>query len=452
MIDKISINGTMYAVTPVPEGEQPSGSTVTVDGVTYLIGTAITAPAEMAQQAIEKIQVNGVLYDIADVEAVVAEKNRATEAERMLRDAINTNANNLAETEKNIANQLFATPAADKVTITGRNKQSMRLNFEADIPAATTETAGVMTAEDKKMVNASIKNIDVSPNAGDVELDLEDNAERTFHVVFPEATAEHAGVMTAKDKKTIDSLETAIAEGEKRALRRLFIAAGAEYNDSSADKTKTAPWGETVIHKAGHYYLNGLGDITEEQMMRIYNRGHFNDSDKTPFGYGTAGSPNAIRTNLTRVGLWNASIEGSYLCISNTTIEILALHVSTNDTSTCAVYFQNISSAFDGATKLSIIDIRAMLSCDVWYTSAFNKCYELREVRIRNLKSNLNFKDSSKISKASILFAIQNSQPSSAITITLHPDAYARLNPDLEDNADIKSALEAQPLITLASA
>ena len=36
-------------------------------------------------------------------------------------------------------------------------------------------------------------------------------------------------------------------------LRPLFIAAGAEYNDSGADKTKTAPWGETVTHKAGHY-------------------------------------------------------------------------------------------------------------------------------------------------------------------------------------------------------
>ena len=201
MIDRISINGTMYAVTPVPEGEQPSGSTVTVDGVTYLIGTAITAPAEMAQQAIEKIQVNGVLYDIADVEAVKAETLRATEAERMLVDAINTNANNLAETEKNIANQLVVTPAADKVAITGCNEQSMRLNFGADIPAATAEKAGVMSAEDKKNVNASIKNIDVSPNSGDVELDLEDNTGRVLHVVFPEATSERAGVMTAEDKK-----------------------------------------------------------------------------------------------------------------------------------------------------------------------------------------------------------------------------------------------------------
>lgn len=152
MIDKISINGTMYAVTPVPEGEQPSGSTVTVDGVTYLIGTAITAPAEMAQQAIEKIQVNGVLYDIADVEAVEAERIRATEAERML-------ANNLTEAKKDIANQLIVTPVAGNVAITGRNMQSMRINFSADIPAATTDKAGVMSAEDKVQLKTNTKKI-----------------------------------------------------------------------------------------------------------------------------------------------------------------------------------------------------------------------------------------------------------------------------------------------------
>ena len=69
---------------------------------------------------------------------------------RVSPDTINQQANaDLTETNKNIANQLLATSAADKVTITGRNEQSMRINFEGDIPAATTEKAGVMSAEDK---------------------------------------------------------------------------------------------------------------------------------------------------------------------------------------------------------------------------------------------------------------------------------------------------------------
>ena len=43
---------------------------------------------------------------------------------------------------------------------------------------------------------------------------------------------------------------------------------------------------------------------------------------------------------------------------------------------------------------------------------------------------------------------ISKSTTASAITITLHPDAYARL----ADDAEIIAALEAKPLISLVSA
>ena len=221
MIKKININGVEYAVTPVTEGEAANGVTVKVDGVTYLLGEPIVAPAASSgSQAIEKVQVNGVVYDIADVEGVEAEIARATEAEGSLGirisrvgETVNKTNTDLTETKKDIANQLFAASTADKVNITGRNEQSMRINFSADIPAATTEKAGVMSAEDKKKVNASIKDIVVNPNVDDVELDLEDNTEKTSHVVFPAATAERAGVMAAADKEKLDNLsEGGVAE------------------------------------------------------------------------------------------------------------------------------------------------------------------------------------------------------------------------------------------------
>lgn len=60
---------------------------------------------------------------------------------------------NLAETKKDIANQLIVTPTANNVGVAGRNEQSMRINFSANIPAATTEKAGVMMATDKKKLN-----------------------------------------------------------------------------------------------------------------------------------------------------------------------------------------------------------------------------------------------------------------------------------------------------------
>ena len=47
-----------------------------------------------------------------------------------------------------------------------------------------------------------------------------------------------------------------------------------------------------------------------------------------------------------------------------------------------------------------------------------------------------------------IKYAIVNANPSSAISVTLHHDAYARL----ADDAEIVAALEAQPLVSLVSA
>lgn len=246
---------------------------------------------------------------------------------------------------------------------------------------------------------------------------------------------------------TAQKLSSDVREKVDNPLRPFYIAAGAEYNDSGADKTKTAPWGETVTHKAGHYYLNGLGDITETQMRYIYNRGHFNDKDISPLGYSATGRVNAIRTNLPRVGMWNASLQ-SYLCVSNKTIEVVNLHtIRGTETDTCAINFDNTDSIFADSHKLSVVDVRCLLVGN-WLSSSFKNCSSLQEVRVRNLKNNIIFAQSPLLSKATVLYMIQNASPTSAITITLHPDAYARL----ADDADIVAALEAQPFISLVSA
>ena len=172
MIEKININGVEYAVTPVTEGESTNGVTVKVDGVTYLLGEPIVSPvvapaASAGSQAIEKVQVNGALYDIADVEGVEAEAQRATEAESSLgihisqvEETVNKTNADIAETKKNIASSLHASSVADSVNITGKSDVG-RTTFSAEIPAATTEKAGVMSAEDKKNLNYSTQRLEL---------------------------------------------------------------------------------------------------------------------------------------------------------------------------------------------------------------------------------------------------------------------------------------------------
>ena len=116
MIENININGVVYDATPVEEGQLANGRTMTVDGVTYLLTEQPQAIAEpqAATSAIEKVNVNGVVYDIRDVEDVAAENARAMAAEQELEEKID------------------------------------------NIPHATTENAGLMSAEDKKKVDAAI--------------------------------------------------------------------------------------------------------------------------------------------------------------------------------------------------------------------------------------------------------------------------------------------------------
>lgn len=241
---------------------------------------------------------------------------------------------------------------------------------------------------------------------------------------------------------TAQKLSTDVREKVNNPLRPLFIAAGAVYNDTGADKTKTAPWGETVTHKAGHYYLNGLGDITEEQMMDIYNAPH-----NALYEQAYAEMQN-IRTLLfcgcsSSVGL-NSCINALFLNCSN-------LEVIGNNSG--FFYFSSsvstIKNLFKRCKKLRIVAVKPFYVNNTTFdSSVFSECSSLEYIRLDRLHFSLSLADCSNITKDSVLYIIQKAIPTSAITITLHPDAYARLAND----ADIVAALEAQPLVSLVSA
>lgn len=239
---------------------------------------------------------------------------------------------------------------------------------------------------------------------------------------------------------TAQKLSDDVREKVDNPLRPLFIAAGAEYNDTGADKTKAAPWGETVTHKAGHYYLNGLGDITEEQMMAIYNAGKIS-STKVPFFYE---KNKRIRTALKGAvrGVSGDKVNMWYLCNSCENIVVF-------DCFQGEVIVSSLHAAFISCTNLryimTVFNVANVVQSDL---AAFGYCNALVNVKLKALMSSLDLKWSPNINKESVLYIIQNATPTSAIAITLYPDAYARL----ADDADIVAALEAQPLISLVSA
>lgn len=390
-----------------------------------------------------------------------AEVNRATKKEQEIENKLDDEIERSVAAEGEINQNTIAADSLGCSTTT----DDISLEFETldgnssgsvTIPAATTSTAGVMSAADKEKLDSLSQGGDITAVPTDVvieeiEPNLVSTAIRKTPQVLTDSEKEIArgNIGAADAMETSIAITTAIEKGRQLALRALYVAAGAEYNDSGIDKTKTAPWGETVTHKAGHYYLNGLGDITEKQMLAIYNRGVFNDSEKAPFGNAPISRLNNIRTNLCRVGMWNGVLS-SYLCISNKTIEVVNLHItnSNNVTDSCFVSFSDTESLFKDASNLSVIDTRCILKSATWKNTTFTGCKKLKELKITSLGNNIVFKDSPLLSKATVLYMIQKSTTTSTITIILHADAYARLAND----ADIVAALEAKPLVTLVSA
>lgn len=241
---------------------------------------------------------------------------------------------------------------------------------------------------------------------------------------------------------TAEKLSKDVRTKIENPLRPLFIVAGAEYNDTGADKTKTAPWGETVVHKAGHYYLNGLGDITEEDMLKIYYAGRINSTVPVAF-YRNLPIRTNLRTSLS--GTEGKVINFYYLCNAASKLQVF------NNTVSEKTSLNSMHAAFANCTALThiipVLIVKEITSINE-INGAFMNCSALLLCKVQGLKCSLSFGYSSLISKDSILYAVQTASPASAITITLHPDAYARL----VDDADIIAALAEQPLVSLVCA
>ena len=240
---------------------------------------------------------------------------------------------------------------------------------------------------------------------------------------------------------TVQKLSNDVREKVENPLRLLFIAAGAEYNDSGADKSKTAPWGETVTHKAGHYYLNGLGDITERQMMDIYNAPH------NAFYEQAYADLRNIRTVFFSAGSQTSGLTSSpnAIFVGCKELETIVGHG--------VLYFSpnsgTVKNLFRGCSKLKHIYLTAFYGQYVKIEdTVFKGCTSLVTVKIERLEQSISLVDSPLIGKDSVLYIVNKAKPSAAMTITLHADAYARL----ADDADVVAALEAQPFISLVSA
>lgn len=239
---------------------------------------------------------------------------------------------------------------------------------------------------------------------------------------------------TSPAKKLCNDIYDYASKLSSGTLRDLYVSAGAKYNEAT-----------------GFYELNGLTDITEEEMRKIYLL-YITNSSQSQHLVSWLSYPNNFRTNIAPRMYYAPNIQNSI--DGNSVLEVLVLSAS-------SLYIQSLAATAHG----SFPKLRRVIGYWVYasnnpssynfdYGQPFQNCPLLEEIRMKGINKSHTFAVSPNLSKESVLYMITNANPPSgaavgSITITLHPTAYARL----KDDADIVAALEAKGgIVTLVSA
>lgn len=218
-------------------------------------------------------------------------------------------------------------------------------------------------------------------------------------------------IKTAQDELTtsINNLTTIL--NTQQGNRALYVAAGAVYNE-----------------KTGFYELNGLTDITEEQMRAIYNNIGISRQNDCVNSYRGA----IIRTNIpwaSAMGGFIDSFDTRAICVDNSFIEVFAFRFKDSE----VVYPTGLQYAFRNMVKLK--KIIGIINCiniknsnsRLSFTDTFSNCPILENVLISSLPLDISFKDSPLLSLESLRYLINNAANTSPITVTVHADVYDKI-------------------------
>ena len=213
------------------------------------------------------------------------------------------------------------------------------------------------------------------------------------------------------------------------SLRDLYVSAGAKYNEAT-----------------GFYELNGLTDITEEEMKVIYEKTwgwwlHLPSLN----GFGSA----LPRTNIPcpdyKIIAYasNISIHSIFSVSGNDdNLEVVNLRALYTPTIFDEIKIIDFNWAFQRDKKIKevqgIINVKGA-------RSDLNIGGNIETINIKGLKVNIRFYNSQRLSKESVLYMINNSEATSAITIGLNKAVYD----GMKDDADIIAALAEKTNITL---
>lgn len=300
------------------------------------------------------------------------------------------------------------------------------LSYSADVGILFPPTPGNVIGGDDNAKGCVVAVKNITQDASSVTV-LWTVGDSLYEIGVEERTEsdEYVYRCTSPAKKLCDDIYDYASKMNSGTLRDLYVSAGAVYNEAT-----------------GYYELNGLTDITEEEMRIIWQ--------ENLSGWYLKG-----RTNLTRnisargnAGGYNGGIDICNICAHNNNITIFDFGQSP--------FARYLDNAFSGCTKLETIDTRFPITPygGVVGPNIFRECAALKEVRFNmryiGYSTNVKFPASPLISKDSVLSVIETTKTGGSVkplvVVGLNESAYNRL----KDDTDITAALtEKNGFVTL---
>lgn len=228
----------------------------------------------------------------------------------------------------------------------------------------------------------------------------------------------------AAERSRAEAAETVLGDRIDTEAARL----DAELSDKMAVSPSGSPLHDLFVSKGaiwnantGYWELNGLTDITTEQMIDIYNM-------NTPFVLGVGYPAFDYPTHLGRTTFPMVSVFSLYSIYFdstwNHTTEVLRLSKYSHQQNPTIQLGQPFQLRYFTELK-RIVDI-----LDTQTTAAiiyFEGCAKLEEVKIKNLKRNINLSTNGALNLGSFKYFIDNAANTTAITVIVHADIYAKL-------------------------
>ena len=270
-------------------------------------------------------------------------------------------------------------------------------------------------------------------NSGGVKYFITESYPTNFHtfqtrkVLARGEKAENYMEVTESERSRMETADAKWQRPDEEMIKKITIVRNCLFGYVFPAKFGQMP---RYNEQTGFFEVNGILDIDADEMRHMflnYDMNPTNISFRFNMSY-------RCRTNLPLLGTFET--DGDRICTSNYNIEVF---------NGGGVTLRNLNYMFQDCTKLRTIFV------DVWNArsdlaaNGFYKCPVLEDIYLSHLARNADFRNVPLLSLDSLTWTVEKRVNLNPITITLHPDAYARLTDEL-----IAKAADKQ--ITFASA